>query len=100
MELSSPRRTVFAEAITAVNRAVVFGFKRHFRFLTAFRARYGKHLAVLSAVAIASAFVAAVAATYGFVLESAFVVKFLFARAEDKFFSTVLAHECFVFESH
>ena len=91
---------MFAETIAAINRAFVLGFERHFRFFAAFRARYGKHLAVLSAVAIASAFVAAVAATHGFVLESAFVVKFLFARAEDEFFSAVLAHECFVFKSH
>ena len=91
---------MFAETIAAVDGAIVFGLERNLGFLAAFRADDGKHLAGLSAVAIAFAFVAAVSATYGLILEAALLIKFLFARAEDEFFSAVLAHECFVFKSH
>ena len=42
----------------------------------------------------------AIAATCRLVLEALFRIKFLFARAEDEFFSAVLAYECFVFKSH
>ena len=91
---------MLAETIAAINGAVVFGLEWNLSFLAAFGADDRKHLARLAAVTSALAFVAAIAATYGFVLESAFVVKFLFARAEDEFFSAVLAHECFVFKSH
>ena len=91
---------MLAETIATINGAVVFGLERNLCFLTAIRAGYGKHLPVFAAVAIAFAFVAAVAATYGFVLKTAFLIEFLFARAEDEFFSAVLTHECFVFKSH
>ena len=90
---------MLAETIAAVNGAVVFRLERNLSFLAAFGAGHGKHLP-LFAVAGAFAFVSAVTATHGLVLEAAFLVKFLFACAEDKFFAAVLAHEGFVFKSH
>ena len=91
---------MFAEAVTAVNGAVVFRLERDFGFLAAFRAGHLEHLPRFAAVAGAFTFVAAVPAAHGFILEAAFVVEFLFARSEDEFFSAVLAHEGFVFKSH
>ena len=91
---------MFAEAVTAVNGAVVLRLKGHFGFLAAVRANDGKHLPLFAAFAVAFTFVAAVAATHGFILEALFGVEFLLARAEDEFFSAVFAHEGFVFKSH
>ena len=91
---------MFAEAVTAVNGAIILRLKGDFGFLAAVRADDGKHLALFAAVAVALTFVAAVAATHGLVLEALFGVEFLFACAEDEFFSAVFAHEGFVFKSH
>ena len=91
---------MFAEAVAAVDGAVVLGLEGNFGFLAAVRADDGKHLALFAAVAVALTFVAAVAATYWFVFKAALMIEFLFACAEDEFFSAVLTHECFVFKSH
>ena len=94
--MCSPRRTMFAEAFAAINRTFVFRLERYFGFFAAFRANYRKHLTRFAAFASAFTFVAAIAATCRLILEAFFGIKFLFARAEDEFFSAVLAHECFV----
>ena len=99
-ELRAPRGTMFAEAVTAINGAVILRFEGHFGFLAAVRADDGKHLPLFAAFAVALTFVAAVAATHRLVFEALFGVEFLFARAEDEFFSAVFAHEGFVFKSH
>ena len=91
---------MFAETIAAINRAIVFGLERNFCFLAALRADNFEHLALLAAVARTFALVATVTATHRLVFKAAFMIKFLFARAEDEFFSAVLAHEGFVFKSH
>ena len=98
--MCSPCRTMLAEAIATVNGAIVLGFKRDFGFLAALRADYRMHLPLLFAVAMTFALVTAVAATHRLIFKALFRIKFLFARAENKFFSAVLAHECFVFKSH
>ena len=91
---------MFGEAVAAVNRTLISRLERNFGFLAAVGADDGEHLAVLAAITVAAALVAAVAAARGLVLEAFFGVKFLFARAEDEFFTAVLAYECLVFESH
>ena len=91
--MSSPRRTMFVEAFAAINWAFVFRLERYLSFLAAFRADDREHLTRFAAFASAFTFVPAIAAARRF-------IKFLFARAEDEFFSAVLAHECFVFKSH
>ena len=91
---------MLAKTIATINGAVVSGLEGNFGFLAAVRADDLEHLTRLVAVTSALAFVTAVAATRGLVLEALFGIKFLFARAEDEFFSAVLAHECFVFKSH
>ena len=91
---------MLAETIAAVDGAVILRLERNFGFLAAIGADDGEHLATFAAVAVTSAFVAAITATHGLILEAALVVKFLFARAEDEFFSAVLAYEGFVFKSH
>jgi hypothetical protein len=92
---------MFTETFATINGAIVLGLERNFGFFTAFRAGYREHLTlVFAAVTSAFTFVTAIAATHGLVFKALFGVKFLFARAEDEFFSAVLAHECFVFKSH
>ena len=91
---------MFAETIATINGAIVSRLERDFRFLAAFRANHGEHLPLFAAVAVAFAFVAAITATHRLVFEAALLIEFLFACAENKFFSAVLAHECFVFKSH
>ena len=91
---------MFAEAVAAIDRTIVLGLERNLGFLAAIGAGHGEHLPTFVAVAIASAFVATIPAPYRLILEAAFTVKFLFARAEDEFFPAVLANECFVFKSH
>ena len=96
----SPRRTMFVEAFAAINGAFVSWLERYFSFLAAFRAGDLEHLARFAAFAGAFTFVTTIAAARRLILEAFFGIKFLFARAEDEFFSAVLAHECFVFKSH
>ena len=99
-ELRPSRGTVLAETILAVNGAVVLRLEWDFGFLAAFGANYAEHLPLLAAVATASAFIATIPTTHRLIFKAAFLIKFLFARAEDKFFTAVFAHECFVFKCH
>ena len=81
------------EAITAVNRAIVLRLKRNLSLLAALSADYLEHLTLLAvtALTVAAALVAAVTATNRVILKTLFCVKFLLARTENEFLSTLLA---------
>jgi len=86
---------VFSKAFAAVYRTVFFGFKGNLSLFTAFCTDCSVHLSVLSDAVLScnSAFFT----TAGFVFKTLFSIKFLLARCEYKFSTTVFAYECLVF---
>ena len=92
---------MLAEAIAAINRAIIFRLERNLCLAAAVSADHREHLALfaLSAVTVAATLVAAITATGRLVLEALLRVKFLLACAEDELLATVLARQRFVFKS-
>ena len=93
---------MLAEAIAAINRAIIFRLERNLCLAAAVSADHREHLALfaLSAVTVAATLVAAITATGRLVLEALLRVKFLLACAKDELLATVLARQRFVFKSH
>ena len=91
---------MLAETVAAIDGTIILRLERDFGFLATVGASHGKHLATFDAVAVTFTFATTIAATHGLILETFFSIEFLFARAENKFFSAVLAYEGFVFKSH
>jgi len=86
------------EAIAAVNRAIIYGLKRHLCFLTTFSANNGEHFP--SGVALLFADGSAMRATRRLIHKAFFGVKFLLGGREQKFLTTFLANQGFVCECH
>ena len=91
---------MLVEAVTAINRTVILRLKRNLRLLAAVSAGHRVHLALFPAITVATALIAAVTATGRFILEPFLRIEFLFPCAKDELFTTFLAYECLVFESH
>jgi hypothetical protein len=89
--------SLICKAITAVYRTVVAGLERNFAGSSAFCAHGIIHLSVAgTAAGIAFAGVTARFAALGFIGETFFGEKFLFAGSKSKFAAAVFASKSFV----
>ncbi|ODU55328.1 MAG: hypothetical protein ABT01_06475 [Clostridium sp. SCN 57-10] len=86
-----------AEAIAAINGAVITGFERNFAVFAAGSTYRIVHLAVAAvATRVLLAGVAAGLAALGFIVEAFFREKFLIFGSEGELLTAILADDCFV----
>ena len=86
------------EALAAIDGLIGLGFEGNLGGLAAFRADGIEHLTRSSAFAAVPAASPAFPAAGGFVLETLFSIKFLFARCEGELSAAILADQHFVFK--
>ena len=91
---------MLAEAVAAINRAIILRLERDLRLLSAVRADHREHLALFAVVTGAATLVAAIAAASRLILAAFLCIKPLLACAENKILAAVLALQRLVFKSH
>ena len=83
---------MLVEAVTAINRTVILRLEGHLGLLAAVCAGDLEHLTLLTAITIATALVAAVAAACRLVLETLLGVEFLLTGGESELLATLFAY--------
>jgi hypothetical protein len=90
-------RLSLVETLAAIDRTIIPGLERNLAGSAAVCADCIVHLTLTTAVAgVLLACVTACLAALGFVLETAFRIKFLFTGSENEFLTAVSANESFV----
>ena len=90
--------SLFGKAIAAIYRAIVPGLERNLTGLSAGRTDCIVHFTLLSAAVFPSC--PAGRTSFGFIGESLFFIKVLFACGECEFLTAVCAYERFILMSH
>ena len=89
---------LFTEAIAAINRTVVAGFKRNLASGATGSAYCFKHGAVFTTTGVAFAGITARLATLGFVFKTLFSVELLLSGGEGELGAAIFADDNFVLE--